>query len=71
MSQVGQLAARVLHDLVQGRIVPFSDQMRMPYLAHRDEVTLSIENIARHSLARESEMPMRVSMAGHEGTGEA
>jgi hypothetical protein len=69
MSKVGELAARILKDLMHERIIPLSDQMRLRYLAHREEVTLPLEEIARRILARESETPMRVRPARQGGEG--
>ena len=54
MSPAGELAVRILNLLTQGRVIPVSEQMHLRYLAQHDEVALSIEEIARRILARES-----------------
>ncbi len=55
MSNAGELAARVLQLVSGGSLVPLSDQMRLRYLAPRDEVTLPLEELARRILSREAE----------------
>lgn len=67
MSRAGEVAARILKDLMLGRIIPLSDQMRLRHLARQEEVTLPLEEIARRILARESETPMRVRTARQGG----
>lgn len=69
MSLAGELAARVLKDLMRERIVPLSEQMRLRYLARREEVTLPLEEIARRILARESAMPIKAQAVGSRGAG--
>jgi hypothetical protein len=54
-----KLVAAFSGGLTARRIVPLSDQMRLRYLARRDEVTLLLAEIARRILARERDAPMK------------
>jgi hypothetical protein len=64
MSPASELAARVLRNMAAKRVVPLHDQMRLRYLARRDEVTLPIEEIARRILQRDIGLPLKSKAAG-------
>ncbi|GEM_PF-2963602 len=65
MSSAGELAARILKQLAEGRIVPVADQMRLRYLARLEERTLPLAEIARRILSRENDDPPKAGAAGY------